>query len=298
MFARALFPTDFSAYANAVLACLPELKTAGLREIVVLNVIRERDVPMPETVNRESMRYVRWSVDEHLNVMRMALEGQGLHVITRIEYGSPAAQIVRVAEDERVDLIVMGAQGMTAMEELLVGSVTYEVVRRATVPVLIEKFQVMRELGHVECRRVCAQMFSRVLHPTDFSTCADTAFQTVKRLKSAGTEEVFVLHVQDERVMKQRSPEQLAEFDKHDTERLESLCRSLRLYGLRATPLLRHGIPFRETLKAGDDNDVHLIVLGSQGRSPIRELLAGSTAENTVRLSPRPVLVVRCPQEG
>ncbi len=65
-----------------------------------------------------------------------------------------------------------------------------------------------------------------------------------------------------------------------------------------ATPLLRHGIPFRETLKAADDTDTHLIILGSKGRSAFRELLTGSTAENIVRLSPQPVLVVRCPQVG
>jgi len=33
MFERVLFPTDFSAYANAVFDCLPELKTAGMREV-------------------------------------------------------------------------------------------------------------------------------------------------------------------------------------------------------------------------------------------------------------------------
>jgi len=33
VFARALFPTDFSAYANAVFACLPELRAAGRREV-------------------------------------------------------------------------------------------------------------------------------------------------------------------------------------------------------------------------------------------------------------------------
>ncbi len=298
MFARALFPTDFSSYANAVLACLPELKRAGLREVVALNVIREGDVPMPDTVNQESMERVRWGADEHLNVARMALEGQGLRVITRIEYGSPVMQIVRVAEDERVNIIIMGAQGMTAVEELLVGSVTYEVVRRATVPVLIEKFQAVRELGHMKCGRVCAEMFTRILYPTDFSTCADSAFQVVKRLNSAGTREVFILHVQDVRTMAHRPPQQLAEFDKQDTERLESLCRSLSLYGLSAQILLRYGIPFREVLQAADEIDAHLIVLGSLGRSAIRELLAGSTLENVVRLSHRPVLVVRCPQQA
>jgi hypothetical protein len=61
MFARILFPTDFSAYADSVLACLPDLKSTGLREVILLSVIRSSDVPMPETVNRESLEYWRWS---------------------------------------------------------------------------------------------------------------------------------------------------------------------------------------------------------------------------------------------
>lgn len=294
MFSHILFPTDFSAYADSVLACLPELKSVGLREVVLLSVIRSSDVPMPETVNQEGLEYWRWSLAEKLNVAKMALEGQGLHVLTRIEYGSPSEQIVHVAEDERVEMIVMGAQGVTAAQELLIGSTAYEVIRRATVPVLLEKFEVIRELGHVKCQRLCANTFAHVLHPTDFSDCADAAFQVVKRLKAAGTREVTLLHVQDDRVMKNRPPEQLAEFDRHDTERLEALCKALRLFGVQATPALRHGIPFHETLKlAGEIGPECLIVLGSHGRSAISEMLAGSTFENVVRLSRHPVLVVR-----
>lgn len=293
MFARVLFPTDFSAYANAVFACLPDLKAAGLREVVLLYVIRASDVPLPETINRESLERVRWSAEEQLYIARLALEGQGLRVIARVEHGSPAAQIVRVAEEERVSLIVMGAQGGTVAQELLLGSVSYEVVRRATVPVLIQKFQVVRELGRAACQRVCTQMFTRVLHPTDFSECAQEAFQIIKHLKNAGAEEVIILHVQDERLMKQRPAEQVAEFDHRDTERLEALCRALQLYGLRARSLLRRGIPFRETLRVAEEENPCLIVLGSHGRSAIQEMLAGSTFENVVRLSRHPVLVVR-----
>lgn len=298
MFARALFPTDFSAYANTVFACLPDLKAAGLRIVVLVGIIRESDVPLPETLNRESLERVRWSVEEQLNIARMALEGQGLRAITRIEYGSPAAQIVRAAEEEQVDLIVMGAQGKTVAQELLLGSVAHEVVRRATMPVLIQKVNVVRELGHVECRRVCTQMFTRVLHPTDFSDCANEAFQVVKRLKAAGTEEVILLHVQDERAMKHRPAEQIAAFDEEDTRRLERMRRDLMLRGLQSKVVLRHGLPFREALKVAEEEDVCLIVLGSHGRSAVREMLAGSTFENVVRLSRQPVLVVRRPHGG
>ena len=293
MFTRVLFPTDFSAYANAVFACLPDLKAAGLGEVILLSVIRSSDVPMPETVNRESLDYWRFSLEEQMNVARMALEGKGLRAVTRVEYGNPVEQILAAAEEERVELIVMGAQGMTAAQELLIGSTAYEVVRRATLPVLIEKMEVVRELGHVRCHSVCENPFAHVLHPTDFSECADAAFQVVKRLKSAGTKQVTVLHVQDERNMRHRPAEQIAEFDRHDTERLQKLCNALSMFGLQAQPMLRHGIPFRETLRVADEIGAGLIVLGSHGKSAVQEMLAGSTLENVIRLSRQAVLVVR-----
>jgi len=293
MFTRILFPTDFSAYANAVFACLSELKAAGVGEVVLLSVIRPSDVPMPETVNRESLEYWKFSLEEQMNVARMALEGKGLHVVTRVEYGNPVEQILSVADEERVSLIVMGAQGMTAAQELLIGSTAYEVVRRATLPVLLQKAEVVRELGHVKCQTACKTMFTHILHPTDFSECAEAAFQVVKRLKSAGTKRVTILHVQDERNMRQRPAEQIAEFDRHDTERLEKLCKSLMMFGLQAQPLLRHGIPFRETLRVADEIGAGLIVLGSHGKSAVQEMLAGSTLENVVRLSRQAVLVIR-----
>lgn len=293
MYAKILFPTDFSTYANTVFSCLPDLKKLGLHTVVLLNVIRESGVPMPEETRRADLKRVEWSAKEELNIAQTALQGQGIRVVTRVEYGSPAEQILRIAEDERVGMILMGAQGKTLSEELLVGSVTYEVSRRATIPVLIQKAQTVREMGHIECQLVCEQLFTRVLHPTDFSDCANAAFQLIKRLKGAGTREVILLHVQDERVMRQRSAEQLAEFDREDTERLEKLYRALRLFGFEGRFLLRHGHPVTETLKVADEENPSLIVLGSTGRSAIRELLSGSTFENIVRLSPYPVLTIR-----
>lgn len=286
MFRRILFPTDFSAYANTIFACLPQLQVMGLREIVLLSVIRPVDVPLPETYNRESL-------EEKLNIARMALERDKLRVRTRVEYGSPVKTILRVAEEESVEMIVINAQGLTAAQELLIGSVAYEVVRRTRLPTLLVKVEVVREMGHVRCRFACAEMFRRILHPTDFSDCADVAFQMVKQLKNAGTREVFVMHVQDERVMKHRPEEQLDEFDRHDTERLEALCRTLTASGMEAHPVLRHGIPFREVLAVAEEINPGLIVLGSHGRSAVRELLAGSTFENVVRMSCQSVLVVR-----
>lgn len=292
MFARALFPTDFSAYADAVLACLPDLSKAGLMEVIMLSVIRPSDVPLPETINRESLEYWRWYSSEKLNVAKMALEGKGLRVITRVEYGNPVEQILRVEDEEMVDLIVLGAQGATAAQEIMLGSTAFEVARRAKAPILLQKFEVIREMGHVKCRQLCENIFKKVLHPTDFSPSAEAAFQLVKRLKAAGTEEVVLLHVQDTRVMKKRPIEQLTEFDRHDNERLETHAKTLRLFGLHAKWLLRHGIPHQEALRVAEELDPCLIVVGSQGQSALRELISGSTFENLIRLCRQPVLII------
>ncbi len=50
--------------------------------------------------------------------------------------GLPAEQIVRVAEKEKVDLIVLGTQGHSGLKRLMIGSVTDRVLRACQCPVL------------------------------------------------------------------------------------------------------------------------------------------------------------------
>lgn len=57
----------------------------------------------------------------------------------RLLLGNPASEIVQLAADEKVDLIVMGTHGRTGLVRLLMGSVAEAVVRRAGCPVLTLK---------------------------------------------------------------------------------------------------------------------------------------------------------------
>lgn len=75
----------------------------GLQEVVLLSVIRSSDVPLPETLNRQSLEFWHWYLEEKLHIARLALEGKGLRVMTRIEYGNVVQKILAVAEEERVD---------------------------------------------------------------------------------------------------------------------------------------------------------------------------------------------------
>jgi nucleotide-binding universal stress UspA family protein len=50
--------------------------------------------------------------------------------------GHPAEQIMKLAEEQSVDLIVMGTLGRSGIEKFLLGSVADKVIRNSRIPVL------------------------------------------------------------------------------------------------------------------------------------------------------------------
>ncbi|MEM1903613.1 MAG: universal stress protein, partial [Pyrobaculum sp.] len=56
---------------------------------------------------------------------------------TEVRSGNPPTEILNYAEEREVDLIVMGSRGLSAIQRLVLGSVSQTVVSRARVPVLV-----------------------------------------------------------------------------------------------------------------------------------------------------------------
>jgi len=146
-------------------------------------------------------------------------------------------------------------------------------------------------------------MFKKILYPTDFSDVSKKALDYIKQLKGAGTIEVVVLHVIDEREIEHIAhlPElnvSIEELEKHKREYAEQEMKAieteLKNSGFKVKTRIDKGIPFRDILKAEvEEKDVSVVVLGSHGKSCITEMLLGSVSEKVVRKSSKPVLVVR-----
>ncbi|MEM4422438.1 universal stress protein, partial [Pyrobaculum sp.] len=67
-----------------------------------------------------------------------ALKSQGVALEeVAVRSGTPATEILNYAEEKGVDLIVMGSRGLSALQRLVLGSVSQAVASRARVPVLI-----------------------------------------------------------------------------------------------------------------------------------------------------------------
>jgi nucleotide-binding universal stress UspA family protein len=65
--------------------------------------------------------------------------GSSVKVKALVKEGIPSVEILKVAQEEKVDLIIMGCNGKTWLQRLVAGCATKEVERAATVPVLVAK---------------------------------------------------------------------------------------------------------------------------------------------------------------
>jgi nucleotide-binding universal stress UspA family protein len=66
-------------------------------------------------------------------------KAEKLQVKTMLKEGNTVQEIVRVAEEGKFDLIVMGVRGISKIRELLLGSVSEGVIRHAHCPVMVVK---------------------------------------------------------------------------------------------------------------------------------------------------------------
>ena len=294
MFSKILFPTDFSEAANRLLECLDTFRPLGIEEVVLLHVTDVRDAAI--LCGFDMTYYERHDDLAHRELERSRERLQAMGYACRVVqfHDVPGKGIVHTARDEKCDLILMASHGKTLAREILLGSVSKYTIRHAPVHVLLMKAQVVEEIGRTVCTFACEHVLRKVLLPTDFSECAKQVLEHARGLRSAGTEELVLMHVQDVRKVRPHLASRMDEFNRVDTERLTALRRDLEADGFRVRTRLSEGVPFQEILRVADEEDVGMITIGTHGRSAIGEVLLGSVSQEVIRHARQPILVVPC----
>jgi nucleotide-binding universal stress UspA family protein len=143
MFKKILFPTDFSDVAARALDFVKQLKDSGAEEVVVLNVIEEKYYYLSEeypTVDLEILdNNLRKDAIKKLAAVANALYEKGYKVKMITAKGIPANEILRIEQEEKVSIIVLGSHGMSNLKEMFLGSVSDAVIRKSKQPVLVVK---------------------------------------------------------------------------------------------------------------------------------------------------------------
>jgi len=134
---KILFPTDFSHTGDAAL----ELATSLARERgATLMVVHVEEPPAAYGGGEMYYGMPEPAIDDLQQMLAEVVPaGSDVAVEHRLITGDPASAIARLAEEEDVELIVMGTHGRTGLLRLLMGSVAEVVVRQASCPVLTYK---------------------------------------------------------------------------------------------------------------------------------------------------------------
>jgi nucleotide-binding universal stress UspA family protein len=148
MFERILIATDGSKFSEKAAKVGIELaKLSGGKVIIVYvadiskYVSSAGLIPPFGGVSPDAINDVVASIRETgekatLQVNELA-RASGVISKRQIVEGNPPSEILRIAEDEKIDTIVMGSIGKTGLEKFLMGSVAEKVVHNSKLPVLI-----------------------------------------------------------------------------------------------------------------------------------------------------------------
>ena len=144
LFKRILCPIDFSDSSMKALDYALSLAKEADAELLVMHVIEGlADLPhWQQPTNPSILEYLQLSERNALARLREAIPKDASSWSTPKELlmtGKPYEEILRVARDEDVQLIVMGVYGRNPVDLLFFGSTTNHVVRAATCPVLTLK---------------------------------------------------------------------------------------------------------------------------------------------------------------
>lgn len=137
---KILFCSDFSENSLPAWRLAVDYAQSFGAQLIILHVIDYKDFPgyvdWAEKL-REYLGDVERAAKEQLQLMVKECAPVLNDVKTYCRTGSTPKEIVALAEEESVDLIVVGTHGRTGVKDLVMGSVARSVVKKAHRPVLI-----------------------------------------------------------------------------------------------------------------------------------------------------------------
>ena len=138
---RILCPTDFSEGSLQALSVATDIATKLGAKLSVIHVLPILSA-LPTDPNfifavHQSQDLLYEDLEKRLYEMTRESKEKGMQGRVFVEHGDAAGEIVRVAEEQGIDLIVIATFGKTGWRRLAFGSVTEKVVRLAPCPVLV-----------------------------------------------------------------------------------------------------------------------------------------------------------------
>ena len=286
---KVLVATDGSTYGRWALnwmATLPLAEPATITALHVLDVAALRAPFLAQPVMAGTERYIQEEVQrmEAHSVKTLKEAGQLLASLKlngrACKDQGPVAPTILKHAPKRDGLLVVGSQGLDALDRFMLGSISTNLIHHATCPVLVVKEE--------------AAPLRRILLATDGSEASTKALKFVlakfRPDRSIGKGGGVPIHVSVFHVLPLVMYPGLKEASK---TLLEQSVQKLIKAGFTSEPLCYLGNPAEEIMKAASRQKADLIVMGAKGLGAIARFLLGSVSTRVVQHAKSSVLVVR-----
>jgi nucleotide-binding universal stress UspA family protein len=285
MLRKAVLATDLSSDWDDIVACAVELKAFGVTHAILTHVIVTKGLA-------GSHDAVLSEAQPKLEEQSRQLTSRGFEVTIETPPGSEASSINEVAQRHEASLIVVGSHGKSAWHEAVLGSVSSALLHHAHFPILLINVKRLMDGGKGgSCQLRTPELLRHVLFPTDFSQVAGDVPEHIERIAPSGIAELTVLHVLE--VSEAYPPAIIAPAENAARGIIDSLARRFKESGIpKIHSRITHGQPVPAIMNCLQEEDFSLVVMGTQGKTLLSEILLGSVAYNISRLAPCPVLLI------
>lgn len=204
---------------------------------------------------------------------------------------APGPALLAYADENDIDLIIVGTHGRRGFQRMLMGSVAEEVVRKAPCPVLTI---------HDKLDQVLEQPKRRIVAPVDFSEHSLLAVRNAKELARAVGTDVILVHVLEERLHPAfYNTGMFSQYESMPDIEERTISELKRFYERAGGPdgpveyMVRRGHAVREITRASREHSPSLVVMATHGLTGLDHFLMGSVTEKVVRQSENPVLTIK-----
>ncbi len=273
---KILLTTDFSKPAKKLLESAKQLKESGLKEVILTHVV---DI---STAQASALQFQSNS-KEVLKEEKEVLEEVGLEVSVFVPVGFPANEIVELANKEQVDMILIASHGKGYIKQIFLGSTTFDVIRIAETPVLIEKYENLAEENY---QLASKNKFSKVLLPLDLSHRSDNLVDWINDGADI-IDEIVLLTV----IEKSKDQSELKIKTDGAEAELQSYREKLIAEGFEVETVVEIGTASENIITVAEEKEVDSIIMATRGMGTIKGLLLGSTANAVARKAKLPVIL-------
>jgi len=217
--------------------------------------------------------------NDQMDLLKEIGKKSGISLTPLVEEGTAAKKILETAEREKVDLIVMGKRGRSIIEKLLIGSVANQVLRNATVPLLLTQ------------KSTAKPEWKKILVPTDFSDYEEIEREYAVFLGKHFGAELMFLHVLELHSY-EFSPEALEELTVSVRQRFAGRTKPGEKELKFSDEVIRAIEAASGITDYAEVNGFDLIVISTCGPGKWERFFLGSTTEKVIAHSPVPVFAI------